>query len=78
MEFVNLIRLKEIFENEDSVVENKTIEEWVAHFIFVSSYRDYGETKISIELWLDTEFNFDVDQEEEIVEIILNEIYGEF
>lgn len=74
----NLIRLLEIFENEDLIVPNQTMEDWVAHFTFVSSYQDYSETKVSIELWLDSEFRFDADQEEEIVEIILKEIYGEF
>jgi hypothetical protein len=78
MENESLIRLLEIFGNKELVVPDQTMVDWVSHFAFVSSYQDYNETKVSIELWLDTEFNFNANQEEEIVEIILNEIYGEF
>lgn len=76
MEFDEIKRLIGLFENE--VIPEKTLTEWTEHFRQVSTYRDYSETKISIELWLDECFSFDADQEEEVVTIILNGIYGEF
>ena len=76
MEFDEIKRLIGLFENE--VIPEKTLTEWTEHFRQVSTYRDYSETKISIELWLDECFSFDADEEEEVVTIILNGIYGEF